>query len=151
MIVNLRFNKLIHISKTLKLYRGSAPKPTTPNREQDKKVKSARPPKIKKDPSQSSQEDQLALLARPPPTQFSTEASTQDQEYADDYENEFDDDYAGPITDWGFLIPSGESEQVIIDQNEIPSNKEKKQKKKKSKHIPKVCNCCNRFLHKHIY
>jgi hypothetical protein len=60
--------------------------------------------------------------------QFPIEAS-QDQEYADDYENEFDDDYAGPITDWGFLIPPSEGE--------IPPNKEKKQKKKKSKQ-PKV-------------
>jgi hypothetical protein len=116
-------------------------------------MKSARPPKMKKDPSQSSQEEQLTLLARPPPTQFSTEASAQDQEYADDYENEFDEDYAGPITDWDFLIPSGEGEQVSIDQNEVPSNKEKKQKKKKSKQTPKVCNCMillNDFLHKHV-
>ena len=50
------------------------------------------------------------------------------KEYANDndFENEFDDEYAGPIADWGFLIPEEGSEP-----EQQPGKENKKQKKRR--------------------
>merc|ERR1711988_1920270 len=80
--------------------------PATPDKEK-KKNKSARPAKVKKD---------------------------KQQEYANDndFENEYDDDYAGPVQDWGFLIPQGHDDEPA-SMGGKENKKQRKEKKKKSK------------------
>lgn len=86
--------------------------------EKEKKVKSARPPKIKK--------------IEPNPIAVMSAQDQYEQEYADDYENEYDDDYAGPITDWGFDIPrlGAEPELAVLSINDKLPKKNKKKKHK---------------------
>merc|ERR1712196_138633 len=92
--------------------------PATPDKEK-KKHKSARPAKVKKD-KQHTMPDVVAK-------------NVTEQDYAnDDFENEYDDDYAGPVQDWGFLVPQGHEDEPASMGNK-ENKKQRKEKKKKSK------------------
>ena len=118
----------------LNLRSTTAPKPSTPDKE--KKLKSARHLKLKKEepaPVNGKKQENIQILnnsLEPKDQEIEEDLEQQEeQEYPDDYENEFEADYAGPITDWGFIIPSEGNEP----QQAAGQNKEKKSKKKKSK------------------
>lgn len=93
--------------------------PATPDKEK-KRNKSGRPAKVKKDKQQM-----VADTAA---------KNTTEQEYANDndFENEYTDDYAGPVQDWGFLVPQGQ-DNVPIPMDGKENKKQRKEKKKKNK------------------
>ena len=98
----------------------NVPTPSPPPELEKKKTKSARAPKLKKNKEVATQK---------------FEEADSDKDYANDndFENEFEDDYAGPIADWGFLIPQGQQNEP--EQTVHPGKENKRIKKKKPKKV----------------